>query len=238
MEQRRPQLLPFHTYNKHREDVPAPFLHPCDVRVHQPTSTPSRYYDGLQNHYPQKQIHRYKNIFSQRPRTTTPRMYSGCQPHSFSTNSISSNEQEYFFDEIEDTNGLDSEYFNENQMTYSKNHVKPPKAEISAKNSSILLDKSLSMPKNQCDWIPELEDPKFSLEDINPAPMKFADDDSEKTTSVSTSPPPLSSIDYSTSNKASDNINGPKPFPVHEDLNCTEDENRKYIPRLFQKCST
>ena len=51
-----------------------------------------------------KLLDQYKNPFLQRPRTTTPRMYSGYQPFSFSTNSVSSNEQEYILDEIDDVN--------------------------------------------------------------------------------------------------------------------------------------
>ena len=238
MEQRSHQHPPLHTFNKPREDVRAPFLNPYDVRVQSTTSPPSRHYDCLQNHYSQKQLHRYKNIFSQRPRTTTPRMYHGFQPNSFSTNSISSNEQEYFFDEIEDINDSQPVYFNENEVIYTKNPIRAPDTAKTSINSAMLQDVSLSMPENQSDWIPESQDPTFGPEDIKHAPMKFADEDSEHTTSVSTSPPPLSSIDYSNSNDAINNTNEHKSFAVHQGLDCSEDENRKYIPILFKKCST
>ena len=225
-------------YVKPRENIPSHFLHPYDVRVHTTTSPPSRYYDGLQNHYSQKQLHRYKTIFSQRPRTTTPRMYSGCQPYSFSTNSVSSNEQEYFFEEIEDINNLVPEFFNENQVIYTENHVKAQKTAKCEINSANLHDVSLSMPGNQYDWISKSEDCTLSPEDVNLDPMKFADEETEHTSSVSTSPPPLSLIDYLKSNEVPNDMNQPKSLPVHEDLNFMEDENRKYIPRLFRKCST
>ena len=157
MEQRRPQPPPTPVYVTPRENVPSHFLHPDDFRGHTTTSPPSRYYDRLQNHYSQKQLHRYKTIFSQRPRTTTPRMYSGYQPYSFSTNSISSNEQEYFFDEIEDINDLAPEYFNENQVIYTENHVKAQKTAKCEINSANLQRVSVPMPVNQSDCISKLQ---------------------------------------------------------------------------------
>ena len=77
--------------------------------------------NDIHSHYNDVQAHIYKNRYSQRPRTTTPRMYSTQQPYSCSTNSISSNEQEYFFDELESVNE-----FNPAHRDPSHNHLHSP----------------------------------------------------------------------------------------------------------------
>ena len=80
------------------------------------------------SHYNDVQAQIYKNRYSQRPRTTTPRMYSTQQPLSYSTNSVSSNEQDYFIDELE------SAYeFDPSNRDPSHNHLQSP---ICAKASS------------------------------------------------------------------------------------------------------
>ena len=75
----------------------------------------------IHSRYNDVQAQIYKNRYSQRPRTTTPRMYSTQQPFSYSTNSISSNEQDYFIDELESVNEFDPAH-----RGPSHNHLQSP----------------------------------------------------------------------------------------------------------------
>lgn len=77
--------------------------------------------NDIHSHYNNVQAQIYKNRYSQRPRTTTPRMYSTQQPFSYSTNSISSNEQDYLIDELESVNEFDPAH-----RDPSHNHLQSP----------------------------------------------------------------------------------------------------------------
>ena len=209
----------------------------------------SNYLSPLSNHNTshcvlntQKHHQRYKHGFNVRPRTTTPRMYSNYPAYTFSTNSISSNEQEYSLEDVDDAAvTIYPDQSNLNPTSCPKNfrikpHSIPDRRKVQNEFLKQSAKKELSQQNewssgiNVCDTYPENE---------NFQSIRYINEMIPEHKSASTSPPPLCSIDDADKNfPLNHDINSSNPCIDLQDINFVDDQSRKYIPRLFQKRNT
>ena len=209
----------------------------------------SNYLSPLSNHNTshyilntQKHHKRYNYGFNVRPRTTTPRMYSNYPAYTFSTNSISSNEQEYSLEDVDDAAGtIYPDKSNLNPTSCSKNfriktHSIPDRRIVQNEFRKQNAQKELSQQnewdsgKHVCDTYPE---------NANFQSIRYIDEMIPEHKSASTSPPPLCSIDDADKNfPLNHDINSSTPCIDLKDINFVDNQSRKYIPRLFERRNT
>ena len=223
-------------------------MQPFDTSQHSNYLSPSKNRNtSLRPANLQKYQHPFRINSSVRPRTTTPRMYSNCQPYIFSTNSISSNEQEYSFEDAEDQTGsLLSQHINQvpvlrNKSSCTKTISRPDEWEL--KNGCVQ-DNASKVFSLQNEWTPnyhvyntETENDNLSYIDIDK--IRYIDEMIPRNKSLSTSPPPLISVeDREKPDPMNHIITSSNPQIYYQNIKFEENQERKNIARLFQKGNT
>lgn len=224
------------------------YLQPFDTSQQSNYLSPSKNRNtSLRPANAQKYQHRFRNNSSVRPRTTTPRMYSNYQPYIFSTNSISSNEQECSFEDAEDpTTAVLSEYLNQtpvlnDRSSRTKTISRPGgwemRNECFQDNASKVFSSENEWTPNHHIYHPETENDNLRYIDIDK--IRYIDEIAPKNKSLSGSPPPLSSIEIREKPDPINYIDDSSNTQIYSpDVKFEENQERKYISRLFQKGNT
>ena len=222
VQQTRPQRHLQPSY-KHKENVTSSkHRHELDQ---QSTLSPMRNFNSMKNNYSHKHLDQYKNPFLQRPRTTTPRMYSGYQPFSFSTNSVSSNEQEYILDEIDDVNDFVPVCAYSNNYGHSIISSNAPNTMKNVTTDEFVLDEPYLTLQDEYDLVPQSDGSNDNCKKLTPSINESAERiEGGNNSSASTSPPPLSSIDNILENTMMDDKKTLDAFCVDYDLKLGGDD--------------
>ena len=236
--QSQPETSPMQL-QRHQEEYLQPFDSIQNSNYLSPLSNHNTSHCGLNT---QKHHKRYKHGFNVRPRTTTPRMYSNYPAYTFSTNSISSNEQEYSLEDVDDAVAtIYPDQSNLNPTSCPKNfrsktHSIPDRRKV---QNEFLKQNALKELSQQNEWNSDIHVCDTYPENENFQSIRYIDEMIPENKSASTSPPPLCSIDDADKNfPLNHDINSSNPCIDLQDINFIDNQSRKYIPRLFQKRNT